>query len=371
MLKEIVKEFKMKQKRTFRLFVLLLVTFMMVMGCGNQNGTKNSVKAWEEDENDDREEDENDDEEEDEGENEEVDENAKVVGIRITEGAKYQYQPIDPRDIIVEYEGAKKDEPLTKYDGTYTTTTAIYTSNELGVYLDGEHFEATIDEYITYTDVDFTCAITQFDLWLLWWRRLDVNPALFKGVITYSDGHELPITAQEVELEYDGSYNFEVILTIGPEDRVGYCLALSEGMTILYEYGIPQSSEEMDAWYNDLVNAPKNDGKRMFTEDDLVHVESRDINALSYELADYKVEGDSPINPNINYGFSLESDNLKRLVTLIYEDTGCLFHTVEEEYFAIFEYEDCDYSAYIRLSDGRGVALTIVDGTYYAIMDIY
>lgn len=355
----------MKKTRLFKMSLLLMMIFMVFMGCGKQDENSYMSHSWEDDEDIDDEEVDNNDEDDDENEKD-----AKVVGIRVREGAKYQYQPIDPKDIIVEYEGIKKDEPLTKYDGTYTTTTAIYTSNELGVYLDGEHFETTIDEYITYTDVDFTCGINQYELYFLWWRSLDVKPSLFKGTIKYADGHIDNIDAQEVELRYDGC-KIAVVITIGPDDRLGYEVPLSEFDIDMHEELFGQYSTELETWYNDLENAYKNDEKRMFTEDDLVHVESRDTNALLYELADYKVEGDIPINPNINYGFSLDSDNLKRLVTLIYEDTGCLFHTVEEEYFAIFEYEACDYSAVIRLSDGRKVALSIVDGTYYAIMDIY
>ena len=112
------------------------------------------------------------------------------------------------------------------------------------------------------------------------------------------------------------------------------------------------------------------------TEDDLVRVVVPELNKESQDyvyntLATYRVEGDITINENINYGVKLESDNIKKLITLIYEGTGCTSHKVIEETFAIYDTDPYDYSAYIELSDGSKYALYLVNDTCYAIADTY
>lgn len=114
----------------------------------------------------------------------------------------------------------------------------------------------------------------------------------------------------------------------------------------------------------------------IITEDDLVRVVVPELNKESQDyvyntLATYKVEGNITINDSIDYGVTLESDNIKKLITLIYEGTGCTSHKVVEETFAIYDTDPYDYSAYIELSDGTKYALYLVNDTCYAIADTY
>lgn len=111
----------------------------------------------------------------------------------------------------------------------------------------------------------------------------------------------------------------------------------------------------------------------MVSEEDLVHViipeENKGVYDLLYGMAAYKVEGDITINENIDFGIRLDSDDVRKLITLIYEGTGCTSHKVLEEHFAIFDYDENDYSAYIELSDGSKYGIYLVDGRCYAIKD--
>lgn len=114
----------------------------------------------------------------------------------------------------------------------------------------------------------------------------------------------------------------------------------------------------------------------IITEDDLVRVVVPELNKESQDyvyntLATYRVEGNITINDSIDYGVTLDSDNIKKLITLIYEGTGCTSHKVIEETFAIYDTDPYDYSAYIELSDGTKYALYIVNNTCYAIADTY
>ena len=114
----------------------------------------------------------------------------------------------------------------------------------------------------------------------------------------------------------------------------------------------------------------------IITEDDLVRVVVPELNKeyqdyVYNSLATYRVEGNVTINDSIDYGVTLESDDIKKLITLIYEGTGCTSHKVVEETFAIYDTDPYDYSAYIELSDGTKYALYLVNDTCYAIADTY
>lgn len=112
---------------------------------------------------------------------------------------------------------------------------------------------------------------------------------------------------------------------------------------------------------------------QMVSEEDLVHVvvpeENKGVQDFLYSMAAYKVEGDIAINENIDFGITLDSDDVRKLITLIYEGTGCTSHKVLEEHFAIFDYDENDYSAYIELSDGSKYGIYLVNGKCYAIKD--
>lgn len=128
-------------------------------------------------------------------------------GIHVSEGAKYQYQLINPDDIIIEYSGLKPDSKLSKYKGKYVTDTAMYLSDEVGIYLGDEHFKAKVGEYIKYSDINWTWNLSDFEMYQLMNSQGEASPSLFKGVVVYSDGTEGDISADRVTLEpsADGS----------------------------------------------------------------------------------------------------------------------------------------------------------------------
>lgn len=134
----------------------------------------------------------------------------------------------------------------------------------------------------------------------------------------------------------------------------------------------PSESDEP----TETVEPSETENPSIVSEDDLVRVVVPELNQESQNyvyntLATYRVEGDVTINEDIDYGVTLDSDDIRKLITLIYEGTGCTSHKVIEETFAIFDTDPYDYSAYIELSDGSKYALYIVNNTCYAIADTY
>ena len=126
---------------------------------------------------------------------------------------------------------------------------------------------------------------------------------------------------------------------------------------------------------DETINPDKIETGSMVSEEDLVRVVVPDINKefqdyMYTNLSSYRVEGDIKINEDIDYGITLDSDDIKKLITIIYEDTGCTSHRVFEETFAIFDTDPYDYSVCIELSDGSKYALYLVNGTCYAIADV-
>lgn len=142
-------------------------------------------------------------------------------GIHVSEGAKYQYQLINPDDIIIEYSGLKPDSKLSNYKGKYVTDTAMYLSDEVGVYLGDEHFKAKVGEYIKYSDINWTWNLSDFEMYQLMNSQGEASPSLFKGVVVYSDGTEGDISADRVTLEpsADGS---QIVVGVWFRDDIFY-----------------------------------------------------------------------------------------------------------------------------------------------------
>ncbi len=221
----------MKKQIISKLLLALITASLLLSGCGAEE-TDGSVETSQVEV-----------EQEEEG---------KIEGIHVTEGAKYQYQVINPEDIIIEYSGLKSDIALSEYDGSYVTDTSVYLSDTVGVYLGEEHFEAKVSEYVHYTDVNFKWNVSDEDLYLLWRKDLEVSPSLFEGSITYADGYVGSIDADEVELKYDG-YVIDVIITLRGDDRVGYQVEISEAWLDLNEERLlSKDEEEIAEWYEGL-----------------------------------------------------------------------------------------------------------------------
>lgn len=114
---------------------------------------------------------------------------------------------------------------------------------------------------------------------------------------------------------------------------------------------------------------------KMIPEEDLVHVVIPEMNKgfeeSLYNSAAYKVEGDVAINENIDFGIRVDSDDIRKLITLIYEGTGCTSHTISDEYLALFDYDSCDYSAKMTLNTGEVYYLRLLNNTCYALDDNY
>lgn len=180
-----------------------------------------------------------------------------------------------------------------------------------------------------------------------------------------SEGNKEPSKEDKWSSENSGpSKSEEPTETVEPSDAIE--------STETEESVEPSKSEET----TETTEPTETENSSIVTEDDLVRVVVPELN-VGYQdyvyntLATYRVEGDITINDSIDYKVKLDSDNIKKLITLIYEGTGCTSHEVLEETFAVSDTDPCDYSAYIELSDGSKYALCIVNGTCYAIADIY
>lgn len=108
------------------------------------------------------------------------------------------------------------------------------------------------------------------------------------------------------------------------------------------------------------------------TEDDLVRVEIPEANMGAvldlYENSPYSVnDDDDPVDENIDFKITLDSLKIRQLITKIYQGTGCTSHDVIEEYYAIFDYDSCDYAVTIDLSTGEEYSLYLYGDMCFAL----
>jgi hypothetical protein len=151
-------------------------------------------------------------------------------GIHVTDGAKYQYQVIDPNDIIIEYSGLKPDQNLAKYKGKYVTDTSVYLSNQVGVYLGEDHYTATVGEYVQYTDINWKWdSNNNWDMFISTRNGVTEGDAsMFEGIIDYADGTQSSVTADSVELGFEDNGNTEVVSIKFRDDTYTYKFAIPE-----------------------------------------------------------------------------------------------------------------------------------------------
>lgn len=151
-------------------------------------------------------------------------------GIHVTDGAKYQYQVIDPNDIIIEYSGLKPDQSLAKYKGKYVTDTSVYLSNQVGVYLGEDHYTATVDDYVQYTDINWKWGSNNnWDMFVNTRNGVTEGDAsMFEGIIDYADGTQSSVTADSVELGFEDNGNTEVVSIKFRDDTYTYKFAIPE-----------------------------------------------------------------------------------------------------------------------------------------------
>ena len=164
-------------------------------------------------------------------------------GIHVSEGAKYQYQLINPDDIIIEYSGLKPDSKLSSYKGKYVTDTAMYLSDEVGIYLGDEHFKAKVGEYVKYSDINWTWDLSDFEMYQLMNSQGEASPSLFKGTVEYADGTEGGIQADAVDLERSKDGNNIVVSISFRGDEFIYNIPILE----LWDDMDSLSVEEQDA----------------------------------------------------------------------------------------------------------------------------
>lgn len=151
-------------------------------------------------------------------------------GIHVTDGAKYQYQVIDPEDIVIEYSGLKPDRSLADYKGKYVTDTSVYLSNQVGVYLGEDHYTATVGEYIQYTDINWKWdSNNNWDMFVNTRNGvIEGDASMFEGIIDYADGTQSSVTADSVELGFEDNGNTEVVSIKFRDDTYTYKFAIPE-----------------------------------------------------------------------------------------------------------------------------------------------
>lgn len=151
-------------------------------------------------------------------------------GIHVTDGAKYQFQVIDPEDIVIEYSGLKPDRSLADYKGKYVTDTSVYLSNQVGVYLGEDHYTATVGEYVQYTDINWKWdSNNNWDMFISTRNGVTEGDAsMFEGIIDYADGTQSSVTADSVELGFEDNGNTEVVSIKFRDDTYTYKFAIPE-----------------------------------------------------------------------------------------------------------------------------------------------
>lgn len=159
----------MKKKVSAKLLAALLATSTILSGCGAQETISMGTGG-------------------------------KPSGIHMSEGAKYQYQSVEPSDIIVEYSGLKPDCSLDKVDGTYLLDSSVYEGDTFGIYLDGEYFGTTIEEYVPYSDIQWAM-VDNTEFWSVYGSRATsdmIDTSMIEGKVIYSDGSEMIIEPERV-----------------------------------------------------------------------------------------------------------------------------------------------------------------------------
>ena len=195
----------MREKHLAKLIASVVVSSIFLTGCGG-DATEQAVAVQNEKNNSD------------------------ITGIHVTDGAKYQYQVIDPKDIIIEYSGLKPDQSLAKYKGKYVTDTSVYLSNQVGVYLGEDHYTATVDEYVQYTDINWKWdSNNNWDMFVNTRNGVTEGDAsMFEGIIDYADGTQSSVTADSVELGFEDNGNTEVVFIKFRDDTYTYKFAIPE-----------------------------------------------------------------------------------------------------------------------------------------------
>lgn len=195
----------MREKHLAKLIASVVVSSIFLTGCGG-DATEQAVAVQNEENNSD------------------------ITGIRVTDGAKYQFQVIDPEDIVIEYSGLKPDRSLADYKGKYVTDTSVYLSNQVGVYLGEDHYTATVGEYVQYTDINWKWdSNNNWDMFVSTRNGVTEGDAsMFEGIIDYADGTQSSVTADSVELGFEDNGNTEVVSIKFRDDTYTYKFAIPE-----------------------------------------------------------------------------------------------------------------------------------------------
>lgn len=195
----------MREKHLAKLIASVVVSSIFLTGCGG-DATEQAVAVQNEKNNSD------------------------ITGVHVTDGAKYQYQVIDPKDIIIEYSGLKPDQSLAKYKGKYVTDTSVYLSNQVGVYLGEDHYTATVDDYVQYTDINWKWdSNNNWDMFVNTRNgSVEGDASMFEGIIDYADGTQSSVTADSVEFGFEDNGNTEVISIKFRDDTYTYKFAIPE-----------------------------------------------------------------------------------------------------------------------------------------------
>lgn len=213
----------MREKHLAKLIASVVVSSIFLTGCGG-DATEQAVAVQNEENNSD------------------------ITGIRVTDGAKYQFQVIDPEDIVIEYSGLKPDQSLAKYKGKYVTDTSVYLSNQVGVYLGEDYYTATVDDYVQYTDINWKWdSNNNWDMFVNTRNGVTEGDAsMFEGIIDYADGTQSSVGADGVELGFEDNSNTEVVSIKFRDDTYTYKFAIPESWWDEGD-GSDMSAEDLEA----------------------------------------------------------------------------------------------------------------------------
>lgn len=270
----------MREKHLAKLIASVVVSSIFLTGCGG-DATEQAVAVQENEEN-----------------------NSGITGIRVTDGAKYQFQVIDPEDIVIEFSGLKPDRSLADYKGKYVTDTSVYLSNQVGVYLGEDHYTATVGEYVQYTDINWKWdSNNNWDMFISTRNGVtDGDASMFEGIIDYADGTQSSVTADSVELGFEDNGNTEVVSIKFRDD------------TYTYKFAIPE------AWWDE------GDGSDLSAEDlETLKTQGTTSNSSKADHSNWRIEVIDVSNEDFDTQFQTMWNIYKLWKTSIHTEDGKYF----------------------------------------------
>lgn len=320
----------MREKHLAKLIASVVVSSIFLTGCGG-DATEQAVAVQNEENNSD------------------------ITGIHVTDGAKYQFQVIDPEDIVIEYSGLKPDRSLADYKGKYVTDTSVYLSNQVGVYLGEDHYTATVGEYVQYTDINWKWdSNNNWDMFVNTRNgSVEGDASMFEGIIDYADGTQSSVTADSVELGFEDNGNTEVVSIKFRDDTYTYKFAIPEAWWDEGD-GSDLSAEDLEALRGqdtEMTQDGSSTADYVYSLKDVPELTNVDWDLFnqylsgdgSYSGSD-KIKGDifSSLGRDVRVDWSLVNDSFNQYYGNTDEGMKSFVYDIYDSYYEASQVEELD-----------------------------